>query len=135
MDDLDALEALLAKATPGPWRTTAEEDENGVVRPMIKGWRQEPMGLYVAAFFAYADEGQGGDDNARLVVAAVNALPTLLAELRRLRGVEEKARAEIKQRDAFDAWMLAGADDQDELPNPSSAWAEAEAALRAALEQ
>jgi hypothetical protein len=73
------LERLERAATPGPWRTLIADDDNGVMRPHIKGGRPEPMGMWVAAFYAYADTGDGGDDNAALVAAARNALPALLA--------------------------------------------------------
>ena len=77
--DLDALEALAAKATPGPW------------------W-QEPFGLIVSqnenesgkrAFIA----APTGDANATLIVAAVNTLPALIKRVRELERERQNYRA------------------------------------------
>lgn len=85
MTDIDTLERLLEQATPRPWRT----DE--------RNWRGERVIEYVMGVQCYASDGCGGtyDDSERiittdcghygpkpadadLIVAAVNALPTLL---------------------------------------------------------
>jgi hypothetical protein len=80
--DLAALEALLAKATtPSEWYSSGIGNEAAVdFGERGDGW---------------ADVcGTNAEANARLIVAAVNALPALLAELRRLRGEVAGARRE-----------------------------------------
>ena len=74
---LDQLEALHAAGTSGPWR---QDDEF----PKYFGTGESQ----------YIGEAPGSGD-ARLIVAAVNATPALVAEVRRLtdivRGVQELA--------------------------------------------
>lgn len=79
--DLDKLEALRAKATPGEWRVIKIEQESQI-------W----SGTYVGKTRDY----QG--DDAALIVAAVNALPALIARIRELE-------AEVKERRLGDIQM------------------------------
>lgn len=87
--DLDALEALLGKATPGPWG-------------------QEPFGLIVSQ-----EENESGkhaliadptgDANAALIVAAVNSLPALIARVRELERERVHAIASARRDAEHDA--------------------------------
>lgn len=71
LDDIAALEALLVEATPGPWERPASEHPGPFNARAIDG----PDGELVCAAYAA--------DDARLIAAAVNALPALLALARR----------------------------------------------------
>lgn len=71
--DLDALDALLAAATPGPWGLGGE-DECRIYS------ESEWVGIATVS------------PEAKLIVAAVNALPGLIVEVRALREVVEEAR-------------------------------------------
>lgn len=106
MDDLDALEAL----PTGEWATSGH-------RVFVAN------GPHVADFVS--------EHEAERAVASVNALPDLLAELRRLRGVEEKARA-------YEAAVIdleqPGPTAADEYMRRVNAFHKAKAALWAALE-
>lgn len=67
--EVEALEALLAKATQRPW--SIDDDDGGPVAFI------EPEINYGNGY-----EGEIKSKDARLIVAAVNALPRLLAALR-----------------------------------------------------
>lgn len=83
--DLDELERLEREATPGPWETTA--DPLSGVPAFVK-----TPGELIAAD-APAD--------AALIVAARNALPALLVELRALREVAKVAEAHLNERRGY----------------------------------
>jgi hypothetical protein len=76
MIDLDKLEALLAKATPGEWSV----DGLGIKR-------MNPPDSIARACIVIEDR-EAKRDNLAAIVAAHNATPELLAELRRLRRME-----------------------------------------------
>lgn len=82
-EEMERLKALYAKATPGPWTLYAEmaghiiSVENGPRRPK---WPA----------IATCAPSQG--DNAVLIVRMHEALPSLLAELTRLREERERMR-------------------------------------------
>lgn len=69
--DLDALAALLERATPGPW--------------------YECSGLVTPSHRLFTETRH---ENAALIVAAVNALPALIARVRELEQERDEARAE-----------------------------------------
>lgn len=83
--ELDAIEALIKDASPAPWAMG------------YSGWSRREQDDQIAdargdAVIMAQDE-QGGsswgrDEDARLIVASRNALPRLLAEVRRLRAAE-----------------------------------------------
>jgi len=112
------LEALLSKATAGPWEIDTERNEDGEYgggpNPG-RGYDDFLIGADVRGKWAtllstsYADEKEIDEDydedyhrawdrigeaNVTLVVEVVNALPLLLAELRRLRTLETVTAAE-----------------------------------------
>jgi hypothetical protein len=70
---LDRLEAAAAAATPGPWYVEEHAGRDGMV-VMADGFRRAHLPQTRLVENAEAD--------AALIVAAVNALPTLVAELR-----------------------------------------------------
>lgn len=82
--DLDALRALLEKATPGPWRKRMEEpyemDIASRDRSIVKVWLDDAP---------VEDYNETQHANATLIVAAVNTLPALLDALQ---GAREDAR-------------------------------------------
>ena len=82
--DLDALEAALAKATPGPWR---------------RGSRDEYVVIHLDHGYIVCDEDPEDDNAERVeadtdtIIAAHNALPALIAELRELRSYRAEVEA------------------------------------------
>lgn len=91
MLDLDRLERIVAKATPGPW-----EWFEGELRPSswialktaarkAEGY-DDPVGLYERAIVETDDGYYGpGEADRDLIVALRNAVPELIAEIKRLR--------------------------------------------------
>lgn len=76
-EKLDELQALCDAASPQPWMTTSEPPYGiaSTLTPQISLLMIDRDGM------AYVDL----DKNAKFIVAACNALPELLAEVRRLR--------------------------------------------------
>lgn len=106
--DLSALESLLAKATPGPYywfmRECADKDAlmvelTAVVEKTVavNGYNLHGVGVGEpepdADYLAVAHTGCGPRSpiNAQLIVAAVNALPSLLAYVRELERERDEA--------------------------------------------
>lgn len=83
--DLDALEVLHAAGTPLPWFV-----EHPFSRRIIRG----PETGYGPAQVARCNVERSAvaEVDAALIAAAVNALPGLVAEIRRLRAIETAAR-------------------------------------------
>lgn len=84
------LEALLAKATPGEWLV----EDRTVYALQFHGWkggREEFCNRFYASIQGgYSPDGKGtpieeAKADAQLIASAVNALPDLLAELKRCR--------------------------------------------------
>lgn len=119
--DLNELGRLLAKATPRPWRHAIDDadfdywwgqaPENGPeCLVMANDASGELRSACCTCVDGIADNGQIA--NARLIVAAVNALPSLIAELRELRADRErlvKAAGEVLYRIKGDPRMEGGA--------------------------
>lgn len=82
--DLDAMEALLKKATPGPWKVTTDMGTIDIES------RHADTPLVAEVF----DEDGYGKADADLIVALVNSAPALLARLRdaRREALEEAAK-------------------------------------------
>jgi hypothetical protein len=79
MVDLDVLSALASRATPGPWET----------KPLPNDDPEERDYCHVTAESVDIDEALAlfvPEADAALIVAAINALPALIAELRDLRA-------------------------------------------------
>jgi hypothetical protein len=73
--DLSKLRELLEKGTPGPWRTLDQYiDADTGPLPIATGW-------YDHMTMEGGQHHQAALANAALIVAAVNALPHLIAEL------------------------------------------------------
>lgn len=84
-NDLDALKALLAAATPGPWHAVFGGTE---ISTNCDG---RPGALYLAETLIRGDDGKltcaaAALKNAALIAAAVNALPGLIEEIEQLRA-------------------------------------------------
>lgn len=81
--DLDSLAALLDKATPGLWRVDCVgEDEEMVMRTIHGKPSAGGSEVCIVTTGSYDDATEA--KNADLIVAAVNALPALLAYVREL---------------------------------------------------
>jgi hypothetical protein len=90
--DLAALEALLAAATPGPWRVGSVEAEGKVWCPYpgsLAGPAGERCLLNMNTHFPHTADRE-------LIVAAVNALPALVADNRALRKLLAIARTFVE---------------------------------------
>lgn len=82
--DLDALDALLAAATPAPWRACRRGDA------VVHAYGEEPGDPHMT--YTVADLTQNiNEGDAHLIAAARNALPHLISEAR----FAERLRAEI----------------------------------------
>lgn len=103
--DLAELERLREEATPGPWRR--DDGPEGQWDLVMIGFVRER----VYGFEATHDTRQSQKD-AALIVAAVNALPFLLAERERLRAERDYWRER-----ACDKWE---ADDAGQRPEKGS---------------
>lgn len=75
--ELQELETALAAGTPAPWQRV----EKGIYRG----------DLFIAHADPWDDCGPRPEPDAALIVALVNAAPSLLSELRRLREAEREA--------------------------------------------
>lgn len=108
-DELNELERLLAEATPGPWARADWAMDYGSNLWTIEGSEPEilspgsssiwPGGICKLRVAEVEDSGKP-DENAELIVAAVNALPKLIATVRLAhtpaRGVPREATAEMR---------------------------------------
>jgi hypothetical protein len=85
--DIATLRALLAAATPGPWRNGL----GGIVQ-LSDGGKGYPLDYYPDCADVVTTDGADArvatEPDLDLICAAVNALPTLLDEVERLRAVE-----------------------------------------------
>lgn len=108
--DLDALEALIAAATPAPWRD-CRHDDGGCQCGHV--WSL-PVDMVVARCYDEQPDGSLGlaaqKANARLIAAMRNALPALLADLARLRAIEAAAEALIAPHGSLDDMRNVGSD-------------------------
>jgi hypothetical protein len=77
--DLDTLEALANAATPGPWYYMTSGH-----RPVISGFTPYPHGTVL-----WAPRWDARNSDLAFIAVARTALPALIAEVRRLRAVEE----------------------------------------------
>jgi len=107
MTELEQLRKLLAEATPGPWKIErgkrciqgpdTREGDSLVLTSMMGGatkWSHSPYSEYCVPGM------KEGDANAALIVAAVNALPGLIArveEMERLRAERDRAQRACEQ--------------------------------------
>jgi hypothetical protein len=98
-DELDALEVLLAKGTVRPWReawtdpelSARMEQENNGDEILIAGPGELRFGrgggAVIGTLWWEGDHIAGVESDCALIVGAVNALPLLIEEIRRLRAV------------------------------------------------
>jgi hypothetical protein len=100
MTTLESLDRLLEKATPGPWDVGSACEQNYIYGTGPKGW------AHLACIAGHSDrpedmalDQEQGEANAALIVAAVNALPSLI---KRIRDLEEGLRPFGSFLDALD---------------------------------
>jgi len=101
---MEDLKKLLAAATPGPWQIVMARNDDGVTSYMIREhthpsvvverdqyWEDDYQPKTDADGYWLPDENMDAlphrTGNAALIVAAVNALPELLAKVKRLEAV------------------------------------------------
>jgi hypothetical protein len=123
--DLDALEALAGKATPGPWSAA---DEHGLMTGCTPSWvvsREGQGGEYLGDVLEAPQGSTGEQANAEFAAAAREAVPWLVGEVRRLREVERQAGFLARQlaeavEGAGSAVRAAVADYRQVFPEPNS---------------
>ena len=94
--ELDALVALLAKATPGPWRESAMD--------VVHGPEQYPNEQKVARLCSTTGDANSEAHNAKTIASLYNAAPALIAAARR----EQKMRVLLQE------WLTTEMDSMDE---------------------
>lgn len=100
-DGLVGLRELLAKATPGPWKERGgsvyvPDEDDGDAR-IICGMGRSAGGF--SEYYPVQAHKPEGIANAALIVAAVNALPSLLARIEALEAERAGLRDEMERRD------------------------------------
>lgn len=130
--DINELERLLAKATPGPWEDDHEKNEGsygegwniheGYNSAVILGPNGKRLFDALNSDAAYIHEDAGSDEdgpyhsawdetsirNAELIVAAVNGLPTLIAAFKKVGELEAEVER-LKLDDVIKSNALASA--------------------------
>lgn len=76
--DVKALRALLAAATPGPWRVYTETGDRAFGTLYVLDPTTKPNDGCAIASDICDPDGRSSHENAALIAAAVNALPALL---------------------------------------------------------
>lgn len=91
---IERLTELLGKATPGPWDAPDDSlcDGRHVFAKGLTGSRFVLANCKASQTFVTESTREGDRANAALIVAAVNELPGLLAEITRLTERVERAR-------------------------------------------
>lgn len=97
MVDIEKLRALLAAATPGPWKCM----QDGTAAWIDQGNVKKAVWLGIA-------RGDQNRRDANLIAAAVNALPELLDKVERLRAEVEIERRRAEQAEAWYVGQRAG---------------------------
>lgn len=80
--DLEALESLLADSTPGPWHRWGDT-------PFLAHYDEYGNEFLTVEVTQYAVDPKA---DAELIVAALNSLPALIAEIRQLREENQRAK-------------------------------------------
>jgi len=102
-EELKHLEALCAKASPGPWL-----EENCDIDPgptLSADIRINADGLMRMHLSAYESEVRQLFENAAFIAAARTALPAALAEIRRLQTELAEASASYEESSAREAYL------------------------------
>lgn len=89
MVDLDELERLLERATPGEWESIEEVGVENFANSIYA-----PAGEWDGLLLARADQN-GSTDNAALIVALHNSAAAMIAEIRELRGLLREAEVKL----------------------------------------
>jgi hypothetical protein len=114
--DLDELEAAHGKATPGPWQVDDDGSDCAVTAGTARGlpgsWRATDR-IYTVDVGEWSgeteDEAVQRQTDAALIVAAVNALPDLITELRKHRAAVQAMEAVLAALDGTSAYDTAAA--------------------------
>lgn len=85
MTDLNALEALCERATGAPWTVDLDDAKAHGDQPRV----ESSNGLICVAGNAVAEDWQQHHANAAFIAASREAVPELIAEVRRLREALE----------------------------------------------
>lgn len=86
MVDLDELERLEREATPGPWELEERMRGYGIFAGRFQDFGRGPERVHGLNLGHVSDLDANGEDNLALIIAARNALPDLIAEVRTLRA-------------------------------------------------
>lgn len=97
-EELARLEELASKATPGPWEWVAGSDALHATTVPHEWHEDETAKIIVTDSHVYPPHGA----DAAFIAAAREAVPALLAEVRRLRA--EKAEREARDADDRYEW-------------------------------
>jgi hypothetical protein len=95
MDIIERLRELLAKATPGPWQACGRGEGGcscGLIFSITADIPVAETQLHDDEFCGCRPEIEGRKANAQLIAEAITALPTLLADYERLRGMEDRVK-------------------------------------------
>lgn len=111
--DVAALRALLEAGTPGPWSLDPCSNGGAILRRGQDSVRHMQSHLQIAP-----------ESDAELIVAAVNALPALLAELDGVRQGEDAVRAFVAWLDAEDERPDYGTQTRETHPEGERIWRE-----------
>jgi hypothetical protein len=107
MTTIEQLEKLLAEATPAPWRMVRAK--HGLA---VAAWAEEGLEVVHTSWHAshrkdYPLEAESFA-NIELIVAAVNSLPSLIAQIKELQAYKDellKIAADVgEEDDPFAAW-------------------------------
>lgn len=87
MRDLDELEALHARTTKGPWRATNLRKHTGACYITAPGVGGAFVKVYAHHPGVAAHRPMEGEANTAFIALAHEALPDLIAEIRRMRAL------------------------------------------------
>lgn len=104
--EIDRLRGLLAGGTPGPWTAKMSQRSRACV---MADDPEHPL----AVCSTTREERAVDSANAALIVAAVNALPSLLDEIERLRTIERAAQTKKRGDDELERLDREGGVDEE----------------------
>lgn len=90
-EEIERLNGLVEKALPGPWLIDDDWHKDGILAPDAEHPHEPWVVANTTGYCGYGHDFK--DDNRALIIAAVNALPALLAEIEAGRAGAERVRA------------------------------------------